>query len=203
MLSPRVIDAIARRYRHRDIRRSLLEELRELRVRLAMLAARVAFRNATVTREFVKWQMPILSDYHGFYADPKVTEMLAKAAEMTDAQLQAASVLLRKPGRALGLKKFDAPFLEAHLSDLHLFPIEFERRARELSARLKMLNEDVDQAWYFFTKTFDASLSSENLEIIRGNLEETCSAVGPRAKDLADGITQIIELADHHQGRAA
>jgi hypothetical protein len=193
LLSPRLIDAIAKRYRRDEIKRGLREELIELRVRLAMLAARVAMRNGTITRDLVKWQLPIIRDYKGFYSDPKALEMLTKAADMTDAQLQAASALLRKEGSSLGLKKFRAPFLEAHLADLHLFPIEVERQARELEARLCLLNEDVDQTWYFFTKTFDTSLDPNNLALIRQNLEDVSTAIGPRAKALADGITRIVD----------
>lgn len=192
LLSPRVVDIITIAYRRPAIRRSLFQELQDLRVRLAMTAFLIAMRAEAVDRKLLEWMRPIVNDYKGFYADPEMVAVPGRLSSLRDEQLEATCKALQKPGRGFTLKKFSAPFLKEHLPSLNMFSPEFEQMALEIASQLNVLNEEIEAAWFFFTKTFDPSLPNDMLEVVEGNVSRSYQSIGRGCRDASDNIGKLL-----------
>lgn len=193
LLSPRVVDKITQAYRRKAIKRTLSQELRDLRARLAMTACIIAIRAEKVNRKLLQWTKPIITDYTGFYADPELNAVLDRLSGLKDEELAATCRALGKSGKGFTLKKFAAPFLTAHLLSLNLFSPKFEQTALEIASQLDLLNGEIDAAWFLFTKTFDPSLPNEMLETVIGNINHSYEFIGRACRDIADNIGKLLD----------
>ena len=98
----------------------------------------------------------------------------------------------QKAETSLSLKKYTLPFLTSQITTLSLFSPEFQRIALDIQVRLARLNEEIDVAWFHYTKTFDSSLSDLNRKIVRANLMNLYRNMVMMCRDIVDKIDIIL-----------
>lgn len=196
LLGPRIIDLIQRPYRRAELRRSLLTELEDLKVKLALVACALADRGGMIDRAFLEWLEPIVRTHKGEFSDLPIADTIKGLLGRTDDELRAISQISQRAGRAPGLKKYKLPFLTSQITSLSLFSPEFQRRILQVNARLGMLNDEIDMAWFNYTKTFDSSLSEDNRMIILGNLEQSYQTIMRMCRDIVCSISFIESHQD-------
>jgi alkanesulfonate monooxygenase SsuD/methylene tetrahydromethanopterin reductase-like flavin-dependent oxidoreductase (luciferase family) len=118
-----------------------------------------------------------------------VTKNLLEVDDETFKKL--ALRLAAKPGDSAAMKTFSAPYLQAKLGDLDLFSEEFKRHILNILSQIRILNEQVEEARYFYRLTFASGISQPNHTIASGEVGRLTDAVGTRALLLAN----ICDLA--------
>jgi hypothetical protein len=63
----------------------------------------------------------------------------------------------------------------------------------EIREEIRRINEQIDFAWFYFSKTFDSSLSEDNAKIVRDNLEFEYLNIGKKAVDISRNIGTFID----------
>ncbi len=124
-------------------------------------------------------------------SDPR-WEMIAK---ITDEEIRAVSrALAPANGVSLNFRRYSLQFLDAHLTALNLFSIEFQRLAHGIRGKREVMNQEIDVNWFYFQKTFDTSLSPENYQLIKNNHIASHQFIGRFSRMIVDDIESLLKL---------
>lgn len=153
----------------------------------------IATRTGTADREFLRWVQPIAKQYEGVHPKDNILQGIEKLLALPDEQLAAlnAHEKATKRGVALGMKKYQLPFLESQVNSLGLFDLTFQRVVLEIRAQLTSFIEDIDQTRFYFEKTYDSSISEENHKSVNQNLDDLYATMGRRARQIVDLIGKL------------
>ena len=111
---------------------------------------------------------------------------------LTDEELNAF-VQSRKvdPGQGLSLKKYQLPLLDSKLTYLSMLSTKSQNQLLELKTNLSLLNEEVDQARYFYGLTFQGGITNDNHARAVANVTNCYLVFGRRARNIVDLISSI------------
>jgi hypothetical protein len=191
LLSPRIVELLQRPYRRAELRRSLFIELEDLSRKVAALAYVLAHRSAAIDRPLLEWLEPILRASKDSREDQAAAERIESLLRLPHDQLQAISQAVQEVEVGLSMKKYTLPFLTSQIISLSLFSPEFQRLALDIRALLAMLNEEIDVAWFNYTKTFE-TMSAQNHAIVRNNLVGSYRAMVMMCRELVDKINLLL-----------
>jgi hypothetical protein len=195
ILGQRPIIYIQQSFKKPAIKKSIIAELMDLRFSLATTSYLLSSRVGEIDKKYLEWIHPILKSYDGFYADRDFPKRIDRILQKDDKELAAWMEIEKIAGKKQGLmlKNFNVPFLDNNYEQLSMFDLKFQKDIFEVLKQIKNMNEDIDRAWFYFTKTFDSSISAENAKIISDNLESTYGVVKKATVNLSNNITAILE----------
>ena len=75
---------------------------------------------------------------------------------------------------------------------LPVFSEKFRSLIFEVRSQIQILNEEIDNAQFYFRKTFDSSMSSKNHEIVRLNITSCYKNIARQAKPIVEKINDLI-----------
>jgi len=192
LMGPIIVDSIRKRRDIREIRAALNTEVHELQYRLAGVAYFVEMRYGEVNRKFLEWLKPILANYKGLNPTSDILKSIETQLTLSDDQIHAlAQHSKAAPEGGLTLKKYQLPLLDSSISSLASLSTDLQNHLLELKTHLGLLNEEVDQARYYFDLTFQSSITNENRARVNENLISCYMKYGSRARQIADLISNI------------
>lgn len=192
LLSPHLIELIQRPYRRKIIRESLFIEMEQLCRKLASSIYMVYDQRGMIDREFLDWLKPIMGTYKHRRSPLSFAERTDHILALTDEQLRALFPPSGNSRQHVTIKKSSTPFLDSQITNLYLFTPEFQRLALEVQSRISAINEEVDKAWFNYTKTFDAGLSPQNHAIVQGNMHQTNLDIVLLCRETCDDIIELM-----------
>lgn len=196
LLGTIIVDEIRKHRQATQIKSSILIELTELRYKLALTVYGLSMSIGALDRSVLEWLKSILEDYAGVRAEARITAAIGKLLARSDKDLAAVAQRGKAaPLDAVMLKKFNAPFLDGHIGALVILPSDFQNLLIELKVQLGVLNEQVDDARFFYRKTFDSDISDGNYQILQKNLKISYLDVRQRARDVADLVSKCLKSA--------
>lgn len=193
LLGPLLTYLFKKPYLKRQLRSSLFVELRDLRFRLAHVVFVIASHNLTLDRRLVEWLKPILHSDKVSYSNVLSVESLDLMSSLDDDQLRALVMSMPSTGDSLTFKKYRLPFLTANISSLSLFTPEFQRLALDILAQLEMMHEQIDVSRFNYEKTFETSLSDDQLHAVHTNLKHSYEVISEQSRKLCDTIKTLLE----------
>jgi len=194
LLSPVIVDEIRRRRQAAQIRSAILVELTEVRLKLASTAFMMAMRYGTWDRPMLEWIKSIFDLYSGPYADPEIIRVTTEMLSHPDADLSAIAKHGKAPlHKALSLRKYITPVLDSQVANVVIFSSGTQNLLIEIRTQLAFLNEIVEQAKFFYQKSFDSGLSPKNYQIIQDNLNDGYHKLGEKARSVADLVTKCLQ----------
>lgn len=192
LFSPLIYDEIKKRQHKKEIRLGILTELKELRYKLMGFVYLMAKRNGEYDRALLEWLKPIVKDYSGTHRKDNFYIAIESHLKLSDEELLVISQQLKaKSKRGYSLKKYELPFLDSKIVNLTVFDESFQNHILEIKTQLKLIHEEIDQAKFYFEKTFDSTLSTENYQTIRDNLEDSYGNLSRQSRNLADRIGEL------------
>lgn len=191
-----IIHDLYRRYQDgKTAKQGILTELKELRLLLAYAAYLLKKSHGTFDRELLEWCKLTIENYSGVY----ISDNLAKDGflksiktflELSDEQIEAYTQQNPPDYTGHGVKKYDTPFLNSNINYLTTFDKTFQNKIFNIKTQLSILHEEIDNARFYFRKTFD-SLEEPNDQIIRDNLNDSYNHIARMARRLADRIGDL------------
>src|SRR5437667_8317049 len=115
LLSPQISDAIRRRYDRKRLISCFLDELKALRLKLALGAYRLRSHLGTVDDDFVAFLDPIIQGFEGPDIDKSAFGAFNTLKTLSNEQRRAIHVATREPGRGIRPGKLSVPFISAQL----------------------------------------------------------------------------------------
>ena len=197
-LSPGIVDYIARRKRKHAFGQVLSTELHELRLLLALVLIRVHVKFRSMNQEALDLIRPVLLAYKGHTDD----EAAMAAAKTLLAKGDATFIAIHNApggtaaGRALWPLPYHAPYLESHLDDLALLPVDVQRSLLGVVTEIGLFNEQVAYVQKASDRTFESGLSAESYAANDTNLEAGQKKLVTRASQLIRSINRVLD----HQG---
>ncbi len=195
MLTPLVVDFFERRARRARLIQVLGTELGILQFRMVntclTLARRLNRLDSTLLTTLRSRITPRLET-----GDLKVARrMIDLFLRLTPAELAAWQAQPPGPVRALTLRRYDLPYLESSLADLHLLRPETQSLLFELRGSLALFNQHVDDSLRYHWLTFE-TLEGQNRDMVEQNIETTRRHTFDMAMRVASTITSVLDQPD-------
>jgi len=197
LLSPQLSERIKRYYQKNDLRIGIISEFKEIKVRLAMSVYLLTKKTGTFDKQLLEWLIKQLEGYEGGESTKNILEGLKKlSGKVDDKQLTAIQLLGFNEEKSYSLKKFYLPFLESKIDLLPMFGDKFRVLIFEIRSKIQSLNDEIDNAQFYYRKTFDSSMSAENHEIVRNNLESCHKNINTQFKLIVERINELFLCND-------
>ncbi|HZT33485.1 MAG TPA: hypothetical protein VFA33_26595 [Bryobacteraceae bacterium] len=190
LLSPTIVEKIRRRYKQRDLMNAVVDEFLGLQYTMTMVAWIHRARNAEVTDSFLDSIIPIIEQYKGPDRNEEMITAMKRSRERPEQDRIAHHKVMRKPESGLSVKQYALPLFVSQMADLSMCPIDFQRAVLNIRYHLDLYNQSIPLLQSLFDKTF-ASLTEENLAIIRANIEQGYKDVGQRAEIIKNAISEL------------
>lgn len=194
LAAPIIVDRIRERRQTAQIKSSVLIELTEIQYKLALTVYELSMRIGIWDRSVLEWLKSILEDYAGVRAEARIAESIERLLACSDKDLAAAA----ERGKAVrigavGFRKYNTPFIDGHKGNLALLPTDLQNLLIEVKAQLAILNEQIDDARFFYRKTFDSDISPENYAIVEKNLKGVYADMCQHAQNIADLVSKCLK----------
>jgi hypothetical protein len=194
ILSPQIAERIRRKYRIKEVTKALVTELGELQYTLALSCWVYSVRTGSVTEDLLDWLGVIVENYKGPMASPATAESLRA---IRSAPIHMHAELHRRmvsegteSNRGLSLKTESLPLLMAHMSELPLFPLNFQAAILRIKGQLEKYNQHVAYLQSQYDKTFAVS-DEENRKALRSNLQDGYRQLTEQAKQICRLIAML------------
>jgi hypothetical protein len=112
--------------------------------------------------------------------------------QANDQQLETIQLLYYDEESGLSLKKFYLPFLESRIDSLPVFSDKFRTLVFEIQSQIQMLNEEIDNAQFYFRRTFDSSMNAGCHKIVRQNLRSCYENIERQVRPIVEKINDLI-----------
>jgi hypothetical protein len=185
-----IAERIRRPYRRRDLTRAVVDEMLGLQHTMALVAFLVRKRYSNVSDAFLDEILPIVEGYRGPDRDEKLAEALRKSRSLPQEERAAVHDALRKPNVAMGMRQYAIPLFAAHLADLAICTLDFQRSVLKVRYHLDLYNQCVYYTQSLFEKTFNKP-SPEDREALVTNQEQGYRDAGLRAEIIMQEIGDL------------
>ncbi|MGH8557747.1 MAG: hypothetical protein ACRESZ_09855 [Methylococcales bacterium] len=192
-MSPLIVDTVRRWRETREVRAALLMELDKLRLKLACAAYEIEMYFGSINRDFLEWIKPVIEIHKGCHPIDLLWEHINLQLSLTDKEISEQA----KHGKArtlegIDLRKHVVPLLDSKVAVLHQFNVPFQNHLLEIRHHLNVLNEDVDQARYYFSLIFSERIGEENYrQAVTKNLEKCYRDYGNGTRLIVDRIGML------------
>lgn len=191
-LSPIIADAIRRRRETKETKKALLAELSELRYRLAIVVLRIEQDLGRVDRTLLEFVKPVFSAYSGSMRSESIGNFVRTMIDATDDQIAALNAHTKKSSSSgAHLKSYPAPFLENRLKVVPWLPTRVQALMLEIHTQLSVFDAERANTEYYFRLTFSSGQSTENLAVIRMNMNEGYKNVSKVAQVIIQRINEL------------
>lgn len=193
LLSPAIVSRIQSHYREREIRKSIITELTDLRFRMAGAAWIFEARFGSWDRNFMNWLIPILKNYQGPNNNIELLNSLQKLVVLDDDSLRKMAIHQKaRPEGALNVKKYRVPYLDANIGQLGVFSEQSRAAILDVRAQLDIFNEEVDEARLHYKFTFELKDSANHALAVQ-SVQSCYKNLGQIARHIADRIGKVLE----------
>lgn len=193
LLSPHISERIKRHYQKNDLRCGIVSELKEIKVRLVSTVYLLTKKIGVYDKQFIDWVKKNLEGYEGSYPTKKILSNLENlSSHANNKQLAEIQLLYCDEEGGLSLKKFYLPFLESKIELFPIFTDKFRSLIFEIRSQIQVINEEIDNAQFYFRKTFDSAMSAENHKIVRQNLKSCYENIERQVKLTVGKINDLI-----------
>lgn len=165
--------------------------MKEIKFRLILGVFLIAQKFGTYDRDLLNWLDPLIKKFSDTDLKQKLLKTIEALLKLNDEQLYALSQQRKAQTKALSLKTFSLPFLDSKISTLSLFDTKFQNTILEIRSQVNLLSEEIEQARFFYEKTFDSTLNQENHAIISQNLRDSYQHIANVSRRIVDRISNI------------
>ncbi|MFQ5787517.1 MAG: hypothetical protein ACE5H1_06000 [Thermodesulfobacteriota bacterium] len=200
ILSSIITDRRQKRSQKKEVKRGILAELKETQIVVVSNCYSLTYRFGTFDRDFLTWILPYYNKFKKIDATNKYDELIRfvdETLKLSDDQIATLINDIRQREQqemnsktGLTLKKIETPYLDSKLGFLSLLSESFQRQVLGIRREIGFVNEDIELAWYYFKRTFDA-ISDTNYQLVDANLQRTYLDLVGKTQRLADKIEQL------------
>ncbi|EWG99933.1 hypothetical protein Q427_22255 [Halomonas sp. BC04] len=195
LLSPLIVDAVRRKRIRRDLVKAIKTESEDLQSRVVVSSFLLAQRYGDLSREYLNWLSPKLQAYRGCEPIQRIRDLVDHLISAPDEEFNAMREHMRaEPEVGLSLKRFSASLIETAAPQIIHFPSEYQRRIHEFKNQMYAMNQEIERATVSLDRTFDSSLSDENHERVKNDLESKYIFIQGMCERVADRLQDIIDF---------
>ena len=193
IISQPIVSRINKYYKRNDLKKVIFYDLKNLEYRLAANYHKINIHLGNIDKPKLKW---IKTIYEKNIEDcPKMLiEIINKKLQFSESEFDKFTNQSKaKENINLDLKKFSLSFTESILERLSIFDAKFQKDILDIRDHNNILNEEIENAKFYFRLTFDPSCMDINNEIIKLNLEKSYNSIQERCRIIIDKIEKILK----------
>ncbi len=139
--------------------------------------------------------MPILRDYKGPEPTARILECIKLLLTQNDAQIEQFRKITESPeGFGLSLKHYDIPFVKSKIHNISVFDSKTQNLILNIKSHIDLFNESTEFVMKYHFMTYDSSLTDENRERLKIDIQSRYADLQRRAKVVADRISDFLIL---------
>ncbi len=193
LLGPRIVDSIKNKYHRRELAKAIKSEAKDLQFRVACMSYLLAKHCGVITREYIAWLNPVLSNYQGNEPAESIREFLLLLQKSTDSEFSAIVARgIAEEGVGLSLKNVKSSFIESNMAAFVNYPTGFQVCIHEFLNQLYILNQEIVTATTCHQMTFDSSMSEENHKTIKSELHNKYNIIHKMCRVVCEKLQNII-----------
>jgi len=179
----------------REIKKTLIAELIETKIILALNALFIDRKYGTCDRNMLLWTREQISKMKESETKKKMTQILSTFAKESDEDIEKRTKIyshrsIKERGIGVDIKKCELPYLSSQFEKISLFGSDVQRLLIDIKKQVGFLNGEIDNSKKFLDRTF--TLTGDNHERNLLNLEDSNKQVGQIAKKIVNLIEVVI-----------
>lgn len=191
LLSPEIINRISNSYRKDKVRKTIINDLKGLKKRIAPLPWLILPKYNQLTLEDFEWLIKNDPEVYQKHVEAFADQNISKEDLVHHFNTEG----VRKNTKPY-IKKNNLFALDSNLSNITLLDDEFVSGILEVKFKLESFNEDIQYYRENLKMTFDSSISAHNHEIISDGLDSQVLWIARQAIGIVDKINDLLEEHD-------
>ena len=185
------IDNLRRFFSKRDLMKGLETELSELVIILVGLSYRLGSHSGTYDSRFLDWCAKM-------YKKAKLSAIMEELAQLGNDDIAGIRYLQRAKNEnvGLGLKTYNLVFLDSRIRDLPLLEVSSQSILLKIKSLMGLLNEEVRYTMKCHYMTYDSSITPENHQTLKLQIESHHSNIQDMAIRIVDHIDDFFEKVE-------
>lgn len=193
-------EKIKRKSTKSDIIIGINSELKELQIHLTAVCLMSASLIGQFTKEFFLWIKSYFIEFFEsseFIMPKEIRDKIPKVNEINDDvlfELISATFVKNPPTKQTSFtyQNVTTPYIDLKISDVSLLKSQIQKSLFTLKRDINFLNSDVNQIWFYHSKTYD-NPTQGNLELINANLNRLYARIFRRSKIMIENIEEVLK----------
>lgn len=196
ILSTFIFRYLDKRSKISNFKKGLFTELRETQITLANYTCLFYEDIGEINKGILSWVYSIFLENKDNLTEEEnnLFSVIKKLLQFSDKTLERAEIytqLKSLAGKRKFPKKIYIPFLSLNINNLPLLKKDLQIEIAGIYRMVNCLNEEIDNWKYFFNKTFEPNLSTDNYSIVKSNLKNCSEHIAIQSKLIADAISKV------------
>lgn len=195
ILSPGIIDRISNEYKRESLQKAIIGELNDLKKRLVLLPFQVNSSYGTLDKKIFIWVKEQTHNFEdpGFEDLKKGFEYIDNISEEELLKLfMQYNFLHKKNNPAFHFKKMATSIIDSNIINTGIIDNEFLTKILDLKFQINALNEEIKNVNDYLLMTFDSSITEDNHQIIKNEIENKNLTISNKAMFIVEKINYII-----------
>lgn len=189
--------------KNKDSKKGLYTELQQTFAQLIGTFFLLKDTLGELDQSIVSSAVSMLSKYSE--GNEELLEQIKSYLNETDGKLKARG-LIRKLSKqkTLSVKKTTLPFMQQNISAISLLGPKPQRLITAIQRHISHLNQEIDLYYFYFKKTFDSTLPSDNRRILESNIRKSYRVIAGLSYETAEIISRMLpHLAEQKRNLAS
>ena len=193
LFSPAIASLFSRQNRKKETQKVISEELKDIKIRLALMAFQVNSRLGTLDKEFLIWTKNQIAPYDG-YEELQHLQKIFSRPDFDNPQKLAelVSVFNHAGFTPSSFSEITTGIIDSNYTNIAVLPREFFVKVLEIKFQLGVLNHESKSSNDYLRMTFDSSLSNVNREIIDQELRNKSERISKKSVFIVEKINRVI-----------
>lgn len=195
ILSPGIINRISDRYNKKALQRIIIDELKDLKKRLAMLPIMVYPKYGKLDEKIFIWIKTQTQDFKEFEMSGDIKdefEKQVKNKKKLNIFLEHYNSTHKKDKPAFHFKKMIISTIDSNLMNFGILDDEFLEKLLDIKFQLNAFNEEVQSVYEYLKMTFNSNITVDNHQIISKEIENKNLLIAEKAILIVEKINNII-----------
>ena len=193
LLSPLFTSLISRRNRKRETQKIIIEELKDIKIRLTLMAYQIRCRLGSVDKDLLIWVRDQASGYDGYEELSEMKADFIKQDFDDPAKLRPLlSKLNESDGVSSSFSEITADIIDSNYVNLAILPRGFYVKLLEIKFQLGVLNYEGRSSNEYLRMTFDSSLSATNRSIVEQELINKATRISRKSILIVKKINLVV-----------
>ncbi len=194
-------EKLKRKSNKKDIGVGIKTEIIELQIHLTAVCLMSIILIDKFTKEYFLWIKPYFIKFFEsaeFIIPKEIKDSLPSINELDDDTFfSLINITFGKSSTQTSATTYTyqniiTPYIDSKLNEISLFNTNIQKSIFTLKRDINFLNSDVDQIWFYHSKTFD-NPTATNLELLRANLNIQYGKISRRSKLMIENIEGILK----------
>lgn len=196
ILSPGLVKRILDGYKKIALRRTIVNELKDIKNRLACIPMKVYPAYGALDLRLFKWVQEQTQNFTCFISDNDDKKVLEELCLKSDAEIVSLintwNTRRKSENPSFHFKTMETSILDSNLINIEILDNDFLVRLLEIKFQIRTFNEEVKSVNEYLKMTFDSNITDENHQIIKQEIENKNHFISEKASYIVGVINNTI-----------